>query len=202
MFNISRKIINQIHDRKTSFYSWTKSFTLTMHCHYHIIDNRKYRIKNDLLDNCFQRSCCMRLYLAFNYIQHTFFARNRNVLHFLRYFQILFHIFNDKMYSLHILLVSFASQVVHLKQCSIRYFCASKREIALKQKTLNFKLLFVVEIIIGHVYRIAYFEFSTIWMKYILRVYNRYKLSRSKENERFAVWMKAFTSLNDFLTHF
>ena len=202
MFNISRKIINQIHDRKTSFYSWTKSFILTMHCHYHIIDNRKYRIKNDLLDNCFQRSCCMRLYLAFNYIQHTFFARNRNVLHFLRYFQILFHIFNDKMYSLHILLVSFASQVVHLKQCSIRYFCASKREIALKQKTLNFKLLFVVEIIIGHVYRIAYFEFSTIWMKYILRVYNRYKLSRSKENERFAVWMKAFTSLNDFLTHF
>ena len=157
MFNISRKIINQIHDRKTSFYSWTKSFTLTMHCHYHIIDNRKYRIKNDLLDNCFQRSCCMRLYLAFNYIQHTFFARNRNVLHFLRYFQILFHIFNDKMYSLHILLVSFASQVVHLKQCSIRYFCASKREIALKQKTLNFKLLFVVEIIIGHVYRIPNF---------------------------------------------
>ena len=171
MFNISRKIINQIHDRKTSFYSWTKSFTLTMHCHYHIIDNRKYRIKNDLLYNCFQRSCCMRLYLAFNYIQHTFFARNRNVLHFLRYFQILFHIFNDKMYSLHILLVSFASQVVHLKQCSIRYFCASKREIALKQKTLNFKLLFVVEIIIGHVYR------TTIWMKYILRVYNPYKLN-------------------------
>ena len=158
MFNISRKIINQIHDRKTSFYSWTKSFTLTMHCHYHIIDNRKYRIKNDLLDNCFQRSCCMRLYLAFNYIQHTFFARNRNVLHFLRYFQILFHIFNDKMYSLHILLVSFASQVVHLKQCSIRYFCASKREIALKQKTLNFKLLFVIEIILGHVYRIVFNE--------------------------------------------
>ena len=142
-----------------------------MHCHYHIIDNRKYRIKNDLLDNCFQRSCCMRLYLAFNYIQHTFFARNRNVLHFLRYFQILFHIFNDKMYSLHILLVSFASQVVHLKQCSIRYFCASKREIALKQKTLNFKLLFVIEIILGHVYRI------TFSMKYILRLYNPYKLN-------------------------
>ena len=81
-----------------------------------------------------------------------FFARNRNVLHFLRFFQILFHIFNDKMYSLHILLVSFASQVVHLKQCSIRYFCASKREIAWKQKTLNFKLLFVIEII----FRISY----------------------------------------------
>ena len=60
------------------------------------------------------------------------------------------------MYSLHILLVSFASQVVHLKQCSIRYFCASKREIAWKQKTLNFKLLFVIEIIIGHVFRISY----------------------------------------------
>ena len=175
MFNISRKIINQIHDRKTSFYSWTKSFTLTMHCHYHIIDNRKYRIKNDLLDNCFQRSCCMRLYLAFNYIQHTFFARNRNVLHFLRYFQILFHIFNDKMYSLHILLVSFASQVVHLKQCSIRYFCASKREIALKQKNTKFQVIICCW---NHNWScLPYFEFSTIWMKYILRVYNPYKLN-------------------------